>query len=69
MAKKKQTTYQKVRQHGLVYIGKNGAHLGGIPMNNLSPDYVAHMQAKEVDLCLRSGLYEIGAESPQESDA
>ena len=67
MARK--TKYQKIRQNGLVYVGKNGAHLGGIPMQNLSPDYVAHLSVKEVDLCLNSGLYEIGAESPQESDS
>ncbi|MBK8990160.1 MAG: hypothetical protein IPM39_29535 [Chloroflexi bacterium] len=48
---------------GLVYIGQNGAHISGLPARDLSPDEVALLSPEQVDVCLKSNLYEVNNES------
>ena len=48
---------------GLRYIGKDGAHISGIPAKSLNPAEVALLSAAQVDACLKSSLYEVIHES------
>lgn len=48
---------------GLVYIGQNNAHISGLPARDLSPEEVALLSPEQVDVCLKSNLYEVNNES------
>lgn len=62
-----QTPYGLACEHGLVYIGKNGDHLTGIPARHVAPEEVAALlTGVQVSQCIASGLYKIAHKSKSE---
>jgi hypothetical protein len=56
---KEKTTIELVLELGLKYVGRDGAHLTGIPAQHLSPAVVLTLTKEQINECLDSGLYQL----------
>ena len=56
----KETVYAKARRLGLRYVGKDNAHMTGIPVADISPMQVSFIGDGRIEAVMASGLYEFG---------
>lgn len=61
-----QSNYERARRLGLRYVGRDGAHLTGIPAADIAPDRVALIGPFKIDAVMASGLYELNEEKANE---